>query len=516
MPGFTANAFDEVTDLALNPYLHPEVIEEYNNRPNYLMGDGWSIIPQPSDDRGRGSAFDLDDSAPYPNIKQNNIFDPPLNIEPPEPVMFQPPNDLQIKKWGLEKFKDKVKQYYRYAGNNQWAELRHRPIQLPNGKYEAKNFKSEINEFKKEVNVLAIINQDAVKEYLSKNTRKLTEETMEEMLKTPFEVKRNKIDLLSENIKDKFSDYVTFMMSTHKQIVNRICSLPKNVKDSVLGFPKLAQNYMTTKSYITNNPKATLDQATAIAQETFTKQTMQKVATLCKDKFKDFIDASPNEQGKIMGDIAFEVFSACLIEKAPKLFTSFPKILRIKPKPFKLPYTPIEQHLITPIRSDMSLVALEELQKLQSFEMRMLETIKPKCRRDKAAIKRILGPTQAEIKEFFEKAKLLEQLQEYHFIRPNQSKKIAAKSKVIIPESEFYELSKQLIGKGKTVTSAPGQSGFKEIIDYGKIIGYDAIEATEEKISTRFGKVHYRKNGFYHIVPYAPKDEAKFLKWLND
>ncbi len=75
----------------------------------------------------------------------------------------------------------------------------------------------------------------------------------------------------------------------------------------------------------------------------------------------------------------------------------------------------------------------------------------------------------------------------------------------ILTHPNPQKLVNQFAGTGFTEgTSAPGVAGYKEVIDFGEIIGYAVDLTTKKKTLTTWGKIHYAKDGV-HIVPTAPK-----------
>jgi hypothetical protein len=58
----------------------------------------------------------------------------------------------------------------------------------------------------------------------------------------------------------------------------------------------------------------------------------------------------------------------------------------------------------------------------------------------------------------------------------------------------------------KSVTGiGPGAPGYKEVVNFGELIGYDVNPRTGEKIATAWGIIHYAKDGA-HIVPARPRE----------
>ena len=62
-------------------------------------------------------------------------------------------------------------------------------------------------------------------------------------------------------------------------------------------------------------------------------------------------------------------------------------------------------------------------------------------------------------------------------------------------------------GTGEQRGNIPvGQPGSKELVDFGKVIGYYVDEASREKTPVTTGMVHYSKKGA-HIVPHLPSSK---------
>ena len=63
-----------------------------------------------------------------------------------------------------------------------------------------------------------------------------------------------------------------------------------------------------------------------------------------------------------------------------------------------------------------------------------------------------------------------------------------------------------MAGKGTPVGKVKrGQSGFKERVDFKKVIGYYIDEETKKAMPTTMGNIIYAEDGSIHIVPVRPK-----------
>ena len=78
--------------------------------------------------------------------------------------------------------------------------------------------------------------------------------------------------------------------------------------------------------------------------------------------------------------------------------------------------------------------------------------------------------------------------------------------KSILTHSDPEKLLKEFAGTGSPIgIETSGRPGFKEIVDFGELVGefYD-LETKLFSPTTR-GAIHYDKNGFAHIVPIRQK-----------
>lgn len=79
------------------------------------------------------------------------------------------------------------------------------------------------------------------------------------------------------------------------------------------------------------------------------------------------------------------------------------------------------------------------------------------------------------------------------------------KNKSILTHPDPQKLIDNFAGTGlKDSSHLPGKPGYKELVDFGEIIGYDVHPGTGQMTPTTWGKIHYSKNGV-HIVPTKPR-----------
>ncbi|MFI0436140.1 MAG: polymorphic toxin type 50 domain-containing protein, partial [Parachlamydiaceae bacterium] len=78
---------------------------------------------------------------------------------------------------------------------------------------------------------------------------------------------------------------------------------------------------------------------------------------------------------------------------------------------------------------------------------------------------------------------------------------------ILIESNELELLIKQHAGKGQKVTGSLGEAGYKERVDFGKIIGEYAQEIKGEPtkyLKTSKGIITYAKDGSAHVYPTNP------------
>ncbi|MDP1609385.1 MAG: polymorphic toxin type 50 domain-containing protein [Chlamydiales bacterium] len=80
-------------------------------------------------------------------------------------------------------------------------------------------------------------------------------------------------------------------------------------------------------------------------------------------------------------------------------------------------------------------------------------------------------------------------------------------AKSILEHPDPQRLVKECAGKGRKVSpdsKLPGQSGYKEVVDFEEFIGYHVDETTKVKLPTTRGTIHYAQDGV-HVVPARPE-----------
>ena len=73
---------------------------------------------------------------------------------------------------------------------------------------------------------------------------------------------------------------------------------------------------------------------------------------------------------------------------------------------------------------------------------------------------------------------------------------------------ELEVLVKNRVGTGQRITGSFGEAGFKERVDFGKIIGEYALKKEgkpTQYIPTSKGTIIYAKDGTVHVVPSSPE-----------
>jgi hypothetical protein len=84
---------------------------------------------------------------------------------------------------------------------------------------------------------------------------------------------------------------------------------------------------------------------------------------------------------------------------------------------------------------------------------------------------------------------------------------IPARHSNILTHPDPQQLVLEFAGLGvSNSTISPGESGYRELVNFKEIIGYTVNEETKEKTITTFGKIQYLKNGVY-IVPATPAEQ---------
>lgn len=73
-------------------------------------------------------------------------------------------------------------------------------------------------------------------------------------------------------------------------------------------------------------------------------------------------------------------------------------------------------------------------------------------------------------------------------------------TKSILEHKDPQGLVNKFAGSGFTERGTPGVPGYQEIVNFKEFIGYAVSDTTNKKIATKWGKIHYAKDGV-HIVP---------------
>lgn len=84
-------------------------------------------------------------------------------------------------------------------------------------------------------------------------------------------------------------------------------------------------------------------------------------------------------------------------------------------------------------------------------------------------------------------------------------------------QQKTEEILKKHAGKGHHVEGIPGEPGYKEIIDCGENIGRHVSQnkpnqAYRPEVDTQYATIHYRKDGYAHLVPAHPDKWEKHSK----
>lgn len=92
---------------------------------------------------------------------------------------------------------------------------------------------------------------------------------------------------------------------------------------------------------------------------------------------------------------------------------------------------------------------------------------------------------------------------------PTKHNFIKTKGIISLEEKELESLMKLHSGKGQRISGPLGEAGYKERVDFGKIIGDYALQKDGKfvkHIPTTKGIIHYAKDGLKHLVPSRPTD----------
>lgn len=106
---------------------------------------------------------------------------------------------------------------------------------------------------------------------------------------------------------------------------------------------------------------------------------------------------------------------------------------------------------------------------------------------------------------FFKNAKINWDKQNKHIPGKNNYK--TGKSTILIETTELEQLVKIKAGKGQKIVGEVGNAGYKERVDFGKVIGEFAQRIDEEQIiylPTKNGIITYAKDGTVHVIPSHP------------
>lgn len=76
------------------------------------------------------------------------------------------------------------------------------------------------------------------------------------------------------------------------------------------------------------------------------------------------------------------------------------------------------------------------------------------------------------------------------------------KEKSVFTHLDPQKLVRQKAGKGQKIQGVVGETGYRERVDFGEVIGEFVTETT--RTPTTVGTIHYSKKGA-HIVPAKPK-----------
>ena len=85
-------------------------------------------------------------------------------------------------------------------------------------------------------------------------------------------------------------------------------------------------------------------------------------------------------------------------------------------------------------------------------------------------------------------------LQEHNNWEPDKNR-----SPITTSKQRLKELFDKYHGTGET-------DGNKEVVDFEEVIGKNVDEITGREEYTTWGKIHYGKDGAYHIVPYKQQN----------
>ncbi len=125
---------------------------------------------------------------------------------------------------------------------------------------------------------------------------------------------------------------------------------------------------------------------------------------------------------------------------------------------------------------------------------------------NKKAIRKAALQHSAERKSYLNSVEIQWDKQNKHI--PGKHNYIPEKGKICLESDELEFLVKKHVGTGQRVVGEFGEAGFKERIDFGKIIGEYALKEAGQPIRylpTTKGMIHYAKDGLVHVVPSNPR-----------
>lgn len=86
------------------------------------------------------------------------------------------------------------------------------------------------------------------------------------------------------------------------------------------------------------------------------------------------------------------------------------------------------------------------------------------------------------------------------------------KGRILLNPNELEFIVKESVGKGQRVVGNIGEAGYRERVDFGKIIGEYALRDGNKPVkyfSTTKGIIHYSSDGFIHVIPSNPEAVIK-------
>ena len=443
-----------------------------------------------------------------------------------EPICGQAPPDKLIDKWGLSKVRDQIKACFQYLGNNKWGEL----LQRQETGKETQYYFNTIDNLKQEGNYPNIQNYrfKSLDDHTSENP--LSAEKKEQKQKDQYAT-----DLIV-SFKDHFSKNCKHWWEDKKQsCVEIFDSLNEKINEhgyvaaAILGPVGLYHNelqQMADKAiergktffheYNQANPqrkqeirKELREDALLYCLPVFSQKAhdlVKNVAVDVKNKYVEFQNSDGKAQGKMLADLSESALDFIVLSVISKgiNFTQTQKFVRqISKKGAKIVTASsevIEKKFFESI----------ENQVFKQFELELESTgVKApnkkihRTRAEKILAERSAIPKEVKVKELRMKAYLRKGQQDKHIVGTNNYNPHKKKSIVTLSNEKLEELTKSKIGMGIGVDGVFGEAGYKEIVEYDRIIGMSQSNPSGELTPTRFGKIHYKKDGGYHVVPYA-------------